>query len=173
MPVAQALVRDEYGELKYPADMGSDDDLAKRLANAITELAETTKRLEQEKAVAVEWEKKAMLAIKAGNDELAKQALARKLAHEKLAVECEADQRSKTSYVEEVKKALANKSGTSSSLPVAIPTFMTADDSQKLVADHNDLQTKLRLLDRLDVEGELTALKEKMGILPTRKKWIH
>ena len=35
-------------------------------------------KLSKEKELAQEWEKKAMLAVKAGNDELVKKALARK-----------------------------------------------------------------------------------------------
>jgi phage shock protein A len=42
---------------------------------------------ESERAQAQEWEKKAMLAVRAGDDNLAKEALARKAEHENLAAE--------------------------------------------------------------------------------------
>jgi phage shock protein A len=54
----------------------------KQVAVAIADEKRLQKQFEQEKQLAVEWEKKAMLAVKAGNDDLAKQALMRKTEHE-------------------------------------------------------------------------------------------
>ena len=53
----------------------------KQVAVAIADEKRLAKQQEQERALAVEWEKKAMLAVKANNDDLAKQALQRKGEH--------------------------------------------------------------------------------------------
>ena len=50
----------------------------KQVAVAIADEKRLQKQFEQEKQLSVEWEKKAMMAIKAGNDDLAKQALLRR-----------------------------------------------------------------------------------------------
>lgn len=78
----------------------------KQVAVAIADEKRLAKQLEQEKALSVEWEKKAMLAIKAGNDDLAKQALLRKTEHEKLAVGYEQQWQAQKTAVDQLKVAL-------------------------------------------------------------------
>jgi phage shock protein A len=78
----------------------------KQVAVAIADEKRLQKQLEQEKALSVEWEKKAMLAIKAGNDDLAKQALLRKTEHEKLAVGYEQQWTAQKQAVDSLKVAL-------------------------------------------------------------------
>lgn len=56
----------------------------KQVALSIADEKRLQKQLENERAQSAEWERKAMLAIKAGNDELAKEALMRKQEHDKL-----------------------------------------------------------------------------------------
>jgi phage shock protein A len=78
----------------------------KQVAVAIADEKRLQKQFEQEKTLAVDWEKKAMLAIKAGNDELAKQALLRKTEHEKLAIGYEQQWAAQKASVDQLKGAL-------------------------------------------------------------------
>lgn len=57
----------------------------KQVAVAIADEKKLQKSYETEKANADDWERKAMMAVRAGNDELAKEALARKKEHALLA----------------------------------------------------------------------------------------
>src|SRR6188768_2898281 len=54
----------------------------KMVALSIADEKRLEKQTQQELESAAAWEKRAMLAVKAGNDELAKEALARKKEHE-------------------------------------------------------------------------------------------
>src|SRR5690349_13702310 len=55
----------------------------KQVAVSIADEKRLLQQYEQEKKLSQEWEKRAMLAVKAGNDELAKQALERQAEHAK------------------------------------------------------------------------------------------
>jgi phage shock protein A len=57
----------------------------KQVAASIADEKRLAKQFEQETANAVEWERRAMLALRAGNEPLAKEALARKREYEELA----------------------------------------------------------------------------------------
>ena len=57
----------------------------KQVAVAIADEKRLQKQFQNEQSVADEWEKKAMMAVRAGNDELAKEALLRKKEHDALA----------------------------------------------------------------------------------------
>src|SRR2546423_111331 len=57
----------------------------KQVAVSIADEKRLAKQAEQEAANAAEWERRAMLAIKSGDDALAKEALNRKKEHETLA----------------------------------------------------------------------------------------
>ncbi|HEY1100196.1 MAG TPA: PspA/IM30 family protein [Myxococcota bacterium] len=83
----------------------------KQVAAAIADEKRLAKQLEQEKASAAEWEKKAMLAIKASNDELAKLALQRKTEHDKLAVGYEQQWTAQKTAVDQLKTALQGLNG--------------------------------------------------------------
>ncbi len=56
----------------------------KHVAVAIADEKKLQKQFESEKSVAEEWERKAMMAIRAGDDALAKEALLRKKEHDEL-----------------------------------------------------------------------------------------
>lgn len=56
----------------------------KQVASSIADEKKLAKQVEQESAHAAEWERRAMLAVRAGDDALAKEALARKKEHEGL-----------------------------------------------------------------------------------------
>ena len=57
----------------------------KQVASSIADEKRLAKQFEQEMAHAAEWERRAMMALRAGNEELAKEALARKKEHDQLA----------------------------------------------------------------------------------------
>ncbi|HEV8320559.1 MAG TPA: PspA/IM30 family protein [Myxococcota bacterium] len=59
----------------------------KQVAVAIADEKRLAKQLESEQEMAKEWEKKAMMAVRAGDDSLAKEALLRKSEHDKLVAE--------------------------------------------------------------------------------------
>lgn len=78
----------------------------KQVAVSIADEKRLAKQAEQESANAAEWERRAMLAIKSGDDNLAKEALARKKEHEALANTLK-DQWSKQKHaVDQLKMAL-------------------------------------------------------------------
>jgi len=58
----------------------------KQVAASIADEKRLAKQSEQEAANAAEWERRAMMALRAGNEELAKEALARKREHDRIAV---------------------------------------------------------------------------------------
>lgn len=77
-----------------------------QVAVAIADEKRLRKQFDNERAAAQEWEKKAMLAVKAGNDELAKQALARKGEHAKIALSFEQQWQAQKAAVDQLKGAL-------------------------------------------------------------------
>ena len=64
-------------------------DAKKQVARAMADEKRLHSQVEQEKKIAADWEQKAMLALKAGKEELAREALARKGEHESTAAEYE------------------------------------------------------------------------------------
>jgi phage shock protein A len=82
----------------------------KQVALSIADEKRLAKQLENEKAQSEEWERKAMLAVKAGNDELAKEALMRKQEHDKLAHGFQEQWQAQKAAVEQLKSALTSLS---------------------------------------------------------------
>ena len=78
----------------------------KQVAIAIADEKRLKKQYEQELAKAEEWEKKAMLAVKAGDDNLARAALARKAEHAELASTLRQQWQAQKESVEQLKGAL-------------------------------------------------------------------
>lgn len=78
----------------------------KQVAVAIADEKRLRKQYENERKLAIEWEKKAMLAVKAGNDDLAKRALQRKTEHEKMALGFEGNWKAQKAAVDQLKGAL-------------------------------------------------------------------
>jgi phage shock protein A len=146
------------------------DDPKRRLDDARSALARLEKQFDHEKQVAVEWEKKAMLAAKAGNDDLAKKALIRKRAHEKVAVGYEAQARDQKHAVSELEKDVHASRAASTGSSVAVPSISERREAKRDIQD--DLARTLKEIDARDVDDELIALKEKMGLV-RRKTWIH
>lgn len=78
----------------------------KQVAVAIADEKRLQKQYNNEKAILDEWHKKAMLAVRAGDDELAKEALLRKKEHENLAKAFEDQWRKQQLAVNQLKTAL-------------------------------------------------------------------
>jgi len=78
----------------------------KQVATSIADEKRLQKQLELELANAQEWERKAMLALRAGNEPLAKEALARKREHDELAATYKDQWTKQSTAVEQLKKAL-------------------------------------------------------------------
>lgn len=78
----------------------------KQVAVAIADEKRLHRQWQSEKAVADEWHKKAMLAVRAGDDTLAKEALQRKKEHEQIAKAFEDQWRKQNTAVNQVKQAL-------------------------------------------------------------------
>ena len=83
----------------------------KQVAVAIADEKRLKKQYQQESAKATEWERKAMLAIKAGDDNLAKAALARKSEHDEVAQTLLQQWEAQKESVEQLKGALRGLDG--------------------------------------------------------------
>ncbi|HLT41013.1 MAG TPA: PspA/IM30 family protein [Enhygromyxa sp.] len=78
----------------------------KQVAVAIADEKRIKKQYEAELAKAADWEKKAMMAVRAGNDDLARAALARKSEHDELAATLKDQWEAQKQSVEQLKEAL-------------------------------------------------------------------
>src|ERR1700677_2695704 len=78
----------------------------KQVATSIADEKRLAKQTEQELANAAEWERRAMMALRAGNEELAKEALARKREHDELAATFKDQWTKQKNAVDQLKKAL-------------------------------------------------------------------
>jgi phage shock protein A len=78
----------------------------KQVAVSIADEKRIAKQAEQEAANAAEWERRAMLAIRAGDDALAKEALARKKEHDGLANTYKEQWQKQKQAVDQLKTAL-------------------------------------------------------------------
>src|SRR3954471_613013 len=83
----------------------------KQVALSIADEKKLAKQFETERATAEEWERKAMMAVRAGDDELAKEALARQKEHQTLAAELETQWQKQNSAVGNLKNALRMLNG--------------------------------------------------------------
>ncbi len=78
----------------------------KQVASSIADEKRLAKQFEQETAHAAEWERRAMMALRAGNEELAKEALTRKKEHDQLAETYKDQWQKQKTAVDQLKKAL-------------------------------------------------------------------
>jgi phage shock protein A len=78
----------------------------KMVALSIADEKKLEKQTQQELATAAEWERRAMLAVRAGDDNLAKEALARKKEHEALGEQFKDQWQKQKASVEQLKLAL-------------------------------------------------------------------
>lgn len=82
----------------------------RQVAVAMADEKRLMKQYEDEKSKAKDWEQKAMLAVSASKDELAKAALERKAEHDKMANSFESQWKSQQQAVEQLKVALTSLS---------------------------------------------------------------
>jgi phage shock protein A len=82
------------------------DEAKKQVASAIADEMRLAKQVESEQALANEWERRAMLAVRAGDDALAKEALARKKEHGDLAEQYRQQSAKQKAGVDQLKVAL-------------------------------------------------------------------
>jgi phage shock protein A len=78
----------------------------KQVAASIADEKRLAKQVEQEAANAAEWERRAMMAVRAGDDNLAKEALARKKEHDTLTLSYREQWAKQKQAVEQLKLAL-------------------------------------------------------------------
>src|SRR5512144_3381996 len=78
----------------------------KQVAASIADEKRLAKQYEQEMAHAAEWERRAMMALRAGNENLAKEALNRKREHDELAGTFKTQWEKQKQAVEQLKRAL-------------------------------------------------------------------
>jgi phage shock protein A len=78
----------------------------KQVASSIADEKRLGKQYDQEAANAQEWERRAMMALRAGNEPLAKEALARKREYDELAATLKDQWTKQKNAVEQLKKAL-------------------------------------------------------------------
>src|SRR5215469_4059175 len=78
----------------------------KQVAASIADEKRLAKQFEQETANAQEWERRAMMALRAGNEQLAKDALGRKREHDELASTFKEQWTKQKTAVDQLKKAL-------------------------------------------------------------------
>lgn len=78
----------------------------KQVAASIADEKRLAKQHEQEAANAAEWERRAMMALRAGNEELAKEALSRKKEHDELSQTFNDQWSKQKASVDQLKRAL-------------------------------------------------------------------
>jgi phage shock protein A len=78
----------------------------KQVAASIADEKRLQKQAEQELANAAEWERRAMMAVRSGNEELAKEALSRKREHDELAKAYQDQWQKQKTAVDQLKRAL-------------------------------------------------------------------
>src|SRR6478609_8292604 len=78
----------------------------RQVAASIADEKRLAKQVEQETANATEWERRAMLAVRAGDDALAKEALSRKKEHQTLAEQFQDQWSKQKQAVDQLKLAL-------------------------------------------------------------------
>jgi phage shock protein A len=83
----------------------------KQVAIAIADEKRLAKQVEQETAQATEWKRRAEMAVRAGNDELAKEALARRKEHDQLRTGYDAQWTKQKQAVDQLKTALRMLNG--------------------------------------------------------------
>lgn len=86
-------------------------DAKKQVALAIADEKRLAKQFETEKATGEEWERKAMMALRAGDENLAKEALLRQKEHVELAAEFERQYRKQQDSVTKLRQSLQMLNG--------------------------------------------------------------
>jgi len=149
----------------------------KQVAVAIADEKRLKKQYETEAAKALEWEKKAMLAIKAGDDNLARAALARKAEHEEVAETLRQQWEAQKASVEQLKGALRGldakieeakrKRNILVSRQKRAEAQRTINETLTNISSTSAFDTFERMSDRVtQIEAEAEATAELGGALP-------
>lgn len=161
-------------------DMEGDHRKAKqKLLESMTLTKQTEKQAENMRKTAVDWEQKAMAALKAGNEELARTALGEKQKTEELAAEAEAGVAAQRQSTEDLKaqiKGLEDKIAEAKRKKDELIARLNAADMQKkqaavvsgtstsAVTDNAAFDTFNRMVEKIEnTEAEADARRELLG----------
>lgn len=149
----------------------------KQVAVAIADEKRIKKQYEQEAAKAAEWERKAMLAVKAGDDGLARAALARKGEHDEVSQTLRQQWEAQKQSVEQLKGALRGldnkieeakrKRNILVSRQKRAEAQRTINETLSNINSTSAFDTFERMSDRVtQIEAEAEAVSEISGALP-------
>lgn len=149
----------------------------KQVAVAIADEKRVKKQYEQEAAKASEWERKAMLAVKAGDDGLARAALARKGEHDEVSQTLRQQWEAQKQSVEQLKGALRGldnkieeakrKRNILVSRQKRAEAQRTINETLSNINSTSAFDTFERMSDRVtQIEAEAEAVSEISGALP-------
>lgn len=161
-------------------DMEADHRKAKqKLLESMTLTKQTEKQAENMRKSAVEWEQKAMAALKSGNEELARAALGEKQKTEEMATEAEQGVLAQKQSTEDLKaqiKGLEDKIGEAKRKKDELIARLNAADMQKkqaavvagattsAVTDNGAFDTFNRMVEKIEnTEAEADARRELLG----------
>lgn len=161
-------------------DMEADHKKARqKLLESITLTKQTQKQAEKYRKDAVEWEAKAMAALKAGSEDLARSALGEKQKSDELAAEAEAGVAAQSQSTDELKgqiKLLEEKIGEAKRKKDELLARLNATDMQKrqasmqgagtgnAVGDTAAFDTYSRMVEKIEnSEAEAEARRELLG----------
>lgn len=184
-----------------------------QVAASIADEKRLQKQAEQELAASVDWERKAMMAVRAGNEELAKEGLLRKKEHDSMALTYQTEWQKQKTQVEQLKRALRmlnDKIEEAKRKKNVLIARKKRAEAQKSIQetmhglkDHSAFETFDRMAQKIDqieaeaeaqeevqeeytgdilaskfaslekksdAEGDLLALKRKMGLAPPEEE---
>jgi phage shock protein A len=152
----------------------------KQVAMAIADEKKLERQMLENKSQAEDWEKKAMLAVKAGKDDLAKEALVRKQEYDGYAASFQKEYESQHASVEQLKDALRQLSSkideASRKKNLLIARAKRAEAQKQIQQTMGSLtagssfDTFDRMADKVDqVEAEADAMKELSSVTEDEK----
>ena len=152
----------------------------KQVAMAIADEKKLERQALENKGQAEDWEKKAMLAVKAGKDDLAKEALVRKQEYEGYAASFQKEFESQHASVEQLKDALRQLSGkideASRKKNLLIARAKRAEAQKQIqqtmgsLSSGSSFDTFDRMTEKVDqIEAEADAMKELSSVTADEK----
>lgn len=122
-----------------------------RVAVSIADEKRLSKQLEGTQAKGADWEKKAMAAVRAGRDDLAMEALAKKKEHDSISLQFEQQLVGQKAAVEELKKAL---------IALQAKIEETKRKRSILVARAKRAEAQRHIAETLSITGDRSALEK-------------
>src|SRR3989304_581591 len=153
-----------------------------QVATAIADEKKLQAQAEQEKKLAEDWEKRAMLAVQEGRDDLAKQALLRHAEHMQNAAQLDETWRKHAAETEQLKNSLRALNDKTAFETFERMTERIEDTERKALAaaelseelEGDQLQRQFTQLEyKADADTQLLALKQRMGLLGPGKGEVH